>query len=636
MRAHVTKTSTPRASWPRLLTLGALLVLLQCVAPHSARAWWNSDWPYRMKVDADTTAKGANVAAPIGHMQLLLRLHSGNFNFATAKDDGSDLRVVAADDKTPLHFQIEHYDGLIDQVGLLWIDVPVIGPNAVTSAYVYWGNKNATNGSDGKATFAAENGALVYHFDEQDGLPHDTTANANNATGGGKRVDGGMIGSGLRLDGKAAVQIPASASLALAAGQPVTWSLWIHPDDNVTSGVLYDQKDGANELLIGIDNRVPYIQITTASGTQRSTAGPAMPPTGWHLIDVTASDHVALFVDGVPGGQLAGALPALHAAAVLGGAPPAAPVPSPATPPDATAVPPPPVPAVPPNFVGLIDEFRVLHGVEAVGVMQTRVKSEGPSPNLMVLETPEENSIFGSGYLGIILKSVTPDAWVVIFILGVMSLISWVVMVGKGFYVSTIARANVRFRTDYDATLNTAHGDVLDVMRRMQSAPRPAWRNSNLFRLNNIASTEITQRVDVGRLDADGTLPARSIAAIRSALDGRMVVEVQHLNRMMVLLTIAIAGGPFIGLLGTVIGVMITFAAIAQAGDVNVNAIAPGISAALLATVAGLAVAIPALFGYNYFNTRIADVISDMNVHIDTLVTRMGEGLLGHGPQAGE
>ena len=68
----------------------------------------------------------------------------------------------------------------------------------------------------------------------------------------------------------------------------------------------------------------------------------------------------------------------------------------------------------------------------------------------------------------------------------------------------------------------------------------------------------------------------------------------------MVLLTIAISGGPFLGLLGTVVGVMITFAAIAAAGDVNINAIAPGISAALLATVAGLAVAIPALFGYNY------------------------------------
>ena len=79
----------------------------------------------------------------------------------------------------------------------------------------------------------------------------------------------------------------------------------------------------------------------------------------------------------------------------------------------------------------------------------------------------------------------------------------------------------------------------------------------------------------------------------------RLVRETQRLNRMMVLLTIAISGGPFLGLLGTVVGVMITFAAIAATGDVNVNAIAPGIAAALVATVAGLGVAIPALFGYN-------------------------------------
>ena len=55
----------------------------------------------------------------------------------------------------------------------------------------------------------------------------------------------------------------------------------------------------------------------------------------------------------------------------------------------------------------------------------------------------------------------------------------------------------------------------------------------------------------------------------------------QRLNRLMVVLTIAISGGPFLGLLGTVVGVMITFAAIAASGDVNVNAIAPGIAAAL-------------------------------------------------------
>ena len=97
-----------------------------------------------------------------------------------------------------------------------------------------------------------------------------------------------------------------------------------------------------------------------------------------------------------------------------------------------------------------------------------------------------------------------------------------------------------------------------------------------------------------------GALLPQSIQAIRASLDGGMVRETQRLNKLMVLLTIAISGGPFLGLLGTVVGVMITFAAIAAAGDVNVNAIAPGIAAALLATVAGLAVAIPALFGYNY------------------------------------
>src|SRR6201999_946661 len=101
--------------------------------------------------------------------------------------------------------------------------------------------------------------------------------------------------------------------------------------------------------------------------------------------------------------------------------------------------------------------------------------------------------------------------------------------------------------------------------------------------------------------------------------------EQQKLNSQMVLLTIAISGGPFLGLLGTVVGVMITFAAVAQAGDVNVNAIAPGIAAALAATVAGLAVAIPALFGYNYLLTRVKDAKDDMHIFIDEFVTRMAE-----------
>jgi len=120
-------------------------------------------------------------------------------------------------------------------------------------------------------------------------------------------------------------------------------------------------------------------------------------------------------------------------------------------------------------------------------------------------------------------------------------------------------------------------------------------------------------------------LSAEAIATIKAALDAQSVRESQRLNSQMVLLTLAVSGGPFLGLLGTVVGVMITFAAIAASGDVNVNAIAPGIAAALVATVAGLGVAIPALFGYNYIGTRIKEVTADNRVFVDEFIASLAE-----------
>jgi len=120
-------------------------------------------------------------------------------------------------------------------------------------------------------------------------------------------------------------------------------------------------------------------------------------------------------------------------------------------------------------------------------------------------------------------------------------------------------------------------------------------------------------------------LSPQAIGAIKATMDSVMTQEGQKLNGQMVLLTIAISGGPFLGLLGTVVGVMITFAAIAASGDVNVNSIAPGIAAALVATVAGLAVAIPALLAYNYLGTRIREIQSDMRVFADEFIARIAE-----------
>jgi biopolymer transport protein ExbB len=122
-----------------------------------------------------------------------------------------------------------------------------------------------------------------------------------------------------------------------------------------------------------------------------------------------------------------------------------------------------------------------------------------------------------------------------------------------------------------------------------------------------------------------GSMSEQGVEVVRSLMNTRLVRENQRLSSALVVLTIAISGGPFLGLLGTVVGVMITFADIAAAGDVNINAIAPGISAALLATIAGLAVAIPALFAYNYILLRNKNVSANMLVFVDEFVTRISE-----------
>ena len=153
------------------------------------------------------------------------------------------------------------------------------------------------------------------------------------------------------------------------------------------------------------------------------------------------------------------------------------------------------------------------------------------------------------------------------------------------------------------------------------------FRVSTLYRLYHHGVQEMTGRIGLRSAGARAvtTLTPQAIEAIRATMDATLVRMTQKLGSQMVLLTIAISGGPFLGLLGTVVGVMITFAAIAASGDVNVNAIAPGIAAALAATVAGLAVAIPALFGYNWLNTKIKEINADKRVFVDEFVTRIAE-----------
>jgi biopolymer transport protein ExbB len=272
-------------------------------------------------------------------------------------------------------------------------------------------------------------------------------------------------------------------------------------------------------------------------------------------------------------------------------------------------------------FVGEVDELEIAKVARPAGFLRLAALGQGADgAKLIRLGPDEETSSWSGGYFGVILHSVTMDGWVVIAILMLMAVASWGIMVDKARALSRLERANERFR----ATLFQAGGDLVAPEVGARRDPDPALRHSSLYRVYLIAAEEMRRRAYL-RTGRSRPLSAEAIAAIRAALDAGQVRETQRLNRLMVLLTIAISGGPFLGLLGTVVGVMITFAAIAASGDVNVNAIAPGIAAALVATVAGLFVAIPALFGYNWLISRIKNVSADLQVFVDELVTRTAE-----------
>ncbi len=235
------------------------------------------------------------------------------------------------------------------------------------------------------------------------------------------------------------------------------------------------------------------------------------------------------------------------------------------------------------GFAGDIDELEIANVARPAGFIRAQVIGQGPEfAKFMSFTVDEQTASWFSSYFAVILKSVTIDGWVVIGILMILAVISWTVMVDRARYLGTQAKANTRFLKAFRET--AGHLSSLDIAEPEEIATLggrlagPGQRligHSSLYRLYRLAADEIRDRFPNNADRRFNGLSGPAVASIRAALDGALVREIQKLNRSMVILTIAISGGPFLGLLGTVVGVMITFAAIAASGDVNVNAIAP-------------------------------------------------------------
>jgi biopolymer transport protein TolQ len=211
-------------------------------------------------------------------------------------------------------------------------------------------------------------------------------------------------------------------------------------------------------------------------------------------------------------------------------------------------------------------------------------------------------------------EQATPEAKAIIVCLVLFSITAWSVMIFKALQMRRAKRLNTFFNSEYRTQKN-----VLDVFdRRVQADGCP------LFMVYKAGSLELDARLK--NSDGNGRkqfVSLKSMEHVKRSMENTVAQESLKLESGLILLAIAVSGAPFLGLLGTVWGVMSTFGHIAQQGNASLSTMAPGVSAALITTVAGLLVAIPSMFGYNWLVHTLRVLTVELDNFAQDLVSKM-------------
>jgi biopolymer transport protein TolQ len=180
-----------------------------------------------------------------------------------------------------------------------------------------------------------------------------------------------------------------------------------------------------------------------------------------------------------------------------------------------------------------------------------------------------------------------------------MSVVSWAIMVQKRRQFKSVEDANIPFEEKFwkAASLEDVNDNLKDF---------PESNLAALFRAGYLELKKIAESSLLSTTSPDTEAPVLSgldnlQRAIRKATD----IEISRLESRLIFLATVGSVGPFVGLFGTVWGIMSSFQHIGQTGMASLAVVAPGIAEALIATGVGLAAAIPATIGYNMFITRI-------------------------------
>ena len=230
--------------------------------------------------------------------------------------------------------------------------------------------------------------------------------------------------------------------------------------------------------------------------------------------------------------------------------------------------------------------------------------------HILALQLQGEGTPFaGSGDVVTLIADTTPINIAVLVILALFSVASVAIILQKLWTFRVLERETARFLDVFRRS--SKFSEIQAVCQTMSATPLVGVFQAGYAEMN--AQFRVTSGASAGPGGASARPTLKSLDGVDRALIRAATNEISKLERRMTFLATTAGVAPFIGLFGTVVGIMIAFQRIGASGSTNLAIVAPGISEALIATAAGLFAAIPALVFYNHFTHRVKELSATMD-----------------------
>ena len=213
-------------------------------------------------------------------------------------------------------------------------------------------------------------------------------------------------------------------------------------------------------------------------------------------------------------------------------------------------------------------------------------------------------------------RSMGPFAKGIVFVLAAMSVYSLTIMVSKWWSLRRAQKETIKFAPEFSQFLE--EDNLTEAINLAES-----YKRSHVALVLGGALGEVKPLIQ------DGSVTVADINSAERAVERNMLLEITNLKRGLAVLATVGATAPFVGLLGTTMGIVNAFQGMAVSGSGGLASIGGGISEALITTAFGLIVAIPAVWAYNYFTTKIDNLTAEMTYVSKEMIDYLIKGVSG-------